>query len=211
MKVQPMLVKRFSPLLVLALVVLWDYKPTFGQEQQRWLSEKFGFKNYLNGGSEVYTNSAREETAYNVKSEHIALAWSLFGTLVPVTAGILIRDNDLYEGADGILIVGGVIVGPSLGYFYGGCAGEGLLWLGIRACLISIPAVLRETSPNAEDGRAIFFILGLLAFTSAVADISQVEEAVRKRNQSMEKTTLTVTPKFFYGSKANGLELKIMF
>jgi hypothetical protein len=65
------------------------------------------------------------------KSQATALAWSVFGTAVPlITATALSgKGNPALENT---LLLSGLLVGPSLGQFYAGSTPHGLLALGIR-------------------------------------------------------------------------------
>lgn len=62
-----------------------------------------------------------------------AYAWAIGGTLVPITAamvmGNLRNDNGPLAGT---LVGSGVLLGPSLGQFYTGSLGQGFAGLGIR-------------------------------------------------------------------------------
>lgn len=63
------------------------------------------------------------------KSEGMAIALSVLGTAIPVLVG-----NRMSGGGDlaGSLMVGGMVLGPSLGQFYAGSLGRGMLGTGIR-------------------------------------------------------------------------------
>src|SRR5262245_9485028 len=74
--------------------------------------------------------------------ERHAYRASLWGTLIPVTAGTILWASELPASPEGkdrtgaaLLIAGGLTFGPSFGYSSAGLGGRGLQGIGLRAGL----------------------------------------------------------------------------
>lgn len=178
-------------------------------------------------------------------SEGTATQLSVFGTLIPIGLGAFIassrhgREHQFqyvrewsvdtvtvthYEGPNQtlpkILISSGLIIGPSLGYFYAGRPGRAFAGMGLRTA-IGFGALIGafatcgwgcgpgEGAYNAAWG--IMALGGAVVVGSAIHDISKVDDAVRAQNQKRENPRLSVIPEYFPGHKAIGLRAKIAF
>jgi hypothetical protein len=155
-----------------------------------------------------------------VRSESTAKALSLWSTVIPITAGMVLGNND-HTPVGGALILTGIIVGPSTGYFYGNCAGRGAQGILIRIATGGVTVALTFAVANSYDPDESFseFAAGTMAIGvaglgtavimyEAIHDISQVKSEVRKHNAGISSMSLSVAPKFFAQSKAFGLELR---
>lgn len=178
---------------------------------------------------------ALESKAYN---------WSKYSFLVPIAAGGLVlkfqkREHlqeygsngqvlwDHYEDPDHtlpvILICGGLIIGPSAGYFAGGCPERGLagilLRVGTAGLTVAIVAVAANAAKDDEfmDFSNLFAVatFGALGATAilfeAAYDISHVKQSVRIQALQKEKAVVSVAPALFGGGSAPGMELKVTF
>ena len=178
-------------------------------------------------------------------SEGTATQLSVFGTLIPIGLGAFIassrhgreyqhqyssewyggpRTVTIHEGPDQtvpvLLISSGIIIGPSLGYFYAGRPGRAFAGMGLRTA-IGFGALIGafatcgwgcgpgEGAYNAAWG--IMAVGGAVVLGSAIHDISDADNAVRARNQKRQNPKLSVIPEYFPGHKAIGLRAKIAF
>ncbi|MGZ7046482.1 MAG: hypothetical protein ACXVJK_09160 [Candidatus Aminicenantales bacterium] len=102
----------------------------------------------------------------------------------------------------------GTLVGPSVGYFYGGCVGRGVLGLVLRAGVdyLAIGAAIGKDDPS--------FGWGMLAVIvgATVLDAALVKSTVRKHNQAImaqRRVTFAVAP--FALPKGAGVRLHLSF
>ncbi len=181
---------------------------------------------------------------YSPKSEKTALACSEVGLLGPAVIGAAIwatqsgktvnytakrwygpglndyvTYSDSYnEGPDRTvpiaLIASGVVFGPAVGYFQGGCLKEGLISIGKRTSILAGTYALGYlTFDNALDDNsltaAVLVSGGLLTIISAIHDVSAVKGAVREHNAARGK--FTVSPVYFPDTDAAGVGLSIRF
>lgn len=161
------------------------------------------------------------------KSESTALQWSLFGTLVPLAAGVglaaAVSGPDENPVPPLVLMGSGLIIGPSLGYFYGGRSNRGMqgiaIRLGMEAVFVTTAGIAVEKvgTSTLEDFSSIVAAVVILTvgqvfvLAHGIYDIANVKSEVRKYNQSLKKTNLMVMPKYFAQSKVPGVQLQISF
>jgi len=134
--------------------------------------------------------SAQAQDAYRARSPGTALAMSAFGTLVPI--GLVLAGATGDEG--GGLVLGGLLLGPSLGYLYGGETGRGLRGIGVRAGVVAVTGLAAAgicsagcnffEDDNGAFGAAAVILLAGIVTTSvlAIRDVVRVDDAVRARN-----------------------------
>jgi len=150
-----------------------------------------------------------------LKSETTALQYSLYGTLFPV--GISLASKSGYE-----LAIAGVLVGPSLGYFYGGKADRGMKGILIRTGTVALTWVIGGIAAQSAGGgfsglEAAIKVCAVgagVVLIEAIYDIATVKSTVRKHNEELRQknqTSVTLLPKYFADSGAGGLELRITF
>lgn len=195
--------------------------------------------------------SAQDKTFFNSnykpKSETNALIWSVSGTFLPVATGLGILFTDkgkikrhynpytdhwyTYRESPNptlpiILMISGVVVGPSFGYFYGGCNNRGvrgiLVRVGTGALTLAIGGSIATSHRSDEwmdfSGLVAFIVVcavgSVVILGEAIIDIVEVSEAVRERNEESRQknqTSVTLMPKYFADSGVGGLELRIRF
>ena len=155
---------------------------------------------------------------FQPKSEGAASAWSLLGTAIPVATGIAMAHNHELVTPGVLLVASGIIVGPSLGYFYGGCGNRGGTGIAIRLGLGTLTfggMVIGASSSSGWDGLGIavgVFLAGSGVITiHALYDIAKVESTVRKHNQKMQARSLGIVPTYSPDSDAAGLALQMTF
>jgi len=133
-------------------------------------------------------------------SENTALTLSVVGTVATLAS---------FYTRNGYLVWGGIVFGPSLGFFYGDCWGRGLLSAGLRfgASLAAI-AVAYEDDLSDTWG---YVWLGGMAL-STIVDLATVRRAVHRQNErrmARRKLNLDVSP--FAMPKGGGVQLKLSF
>jgi hypothetical protein len=181
------------------------------------------------------TTLALESRAYN---------WSKCSFLVPMAVGSLVlklqkRKHvqeygsngqvvwDHYEDPDHTLpvalICGGLILGPSAGYFAGGCPERGLSGILLRTATAGLTVGIVAVAANAaKDDEFLDFsniaaavTFGAVGATAilfeAAYDISHVKQAVRLQALQKKKAVVSVAPALFGGGNAPGMELKVIF
>lgn len=88
------------------------------------------------------------------KSAGLSIALSVLGSAVPVLTGLQMSKSG---NTANFMVMGGMLVGPSLGQFYAGSLGRGMLGTGIRTggafmALTGIVYLLNDFSCDVADG-----------------------------------------------------------
>ncbi len=175
----------------------------------------------------IQTTPSCAQDYYKPKSENAALALSLFGTILPVGTGIMLElDNDRESDVPFWLATGGLVVGPSFGYFYGGVerrAWKGIAFRTMVTCGtlfivalipdgVSIKQHFNSVRRDESSSDVILLAIGYgVVAISALTDISSVSNHVKKRNQKPWYGNFAVLPQYFPRHKATGLQLQIVF
>lgn len=129
---------------------------------------------------------------------------SLLGTLIPLPTLIL--------------TVPGIVVGPSLGYFYGGKPGRAWMGIGLRVAglggMVSSFAICGWDCGPGDSGYDMAWIVfiagGGLTVGSAIVDIATVKGAVRKRNEEVGAQPIaSIGPIYLPNAKTVGLGVRI--
>lgn len=141
----------------------------------------------------------------NLKSEDKALSYSLIGTLLPTASLILMGP--------------GLIVGPSIGYFYAGMPGRA--WTGIGIRVIGVGGMISSFAICGWDcgpgqsaynvAWAVFLSSAGIMVSSAVYDIATVKAAVREHNATLGGLGETIAPVYFADTGALGVKLTYRF
>ena len=135
--------------------------------------------------------TARAQDVAAGPSAEGAYRTSLWGTVVPVTAGAAILvaqgSGEHDRTAPLLLLWGGSLFGPSFGYTQAGLGGRGWRGVGIRAGLelatltAAIAVCGMQCTNDQEDAANIIGIAGIgLVTVSAVYDIAHVRRNVRE-------------------------------
>ncbi|HXF49639.1 MAG TPA: hypothetical protein VNL73_09495 [Verrucomicrobiae bacterium] len=151
-----------------------------------------------------------------LKSPGRALAWSLCATILPNIIGISMdaaSDKEDVEMAAAVVANTGTVLGPSVGYFYGGVHKRGWTGGAIRGVFTGFFLLAANEAENSRgDGEELVAsAIATFIIVHAIVDIAQVDGAVRKRNQEMAQTGWQLAPKYFAKSKTPGLQLQITF
>jgi len=207
-----------SLFLVLVSTSLWNSKPILAEQNSNlWLTEKFSLESHVNYKTQDSLNQAQLSANLNQKSENAALALSALGTLIPIGLGLAATGaSEGPEGSPlpGIMILSGVLVGPSLGYFYGGLPWRGLASMGLRlGGTVAVGAAIAISWNDADNSSAemLAWSGAALLVGSMVYDIASVKRTVRKHNRSLREKALIITPAYFAKSGAAGLQMQIKF
>ncbi len=166
--------------------------------------------------------------SFRLKSPGRALGISGTCTIMPVAAGLMWassgEDSDMTGPA--ILLMSGIMVGPSAGYFYGDCGERGVQGLALRTGIMALTmaaggfaAGRGSDAAMSYDGMAAGLAvaaLGLGVITvHSLYDIGKVSSTVENRNQKLitqhDQTSVTLAPAYFADSGAGGLELTVSF
>ncbi len=192
-------------------------------------------------------------SGFGHKSGNNAFLCSALGTFIPVVAGVAWwRFDDprqktrtystysgqpyyqwsnygdyYYENPDRTvpicLILSGLTIGPSLGYFYGGCTSRGVTGLIIRvgtgAVVGGVCWGLAEHSAGsgleaAVAGVAVGTAGALIILSDAIYDLAKVKCNVEKNNAKraqQSSPSVILLPKYFADSGASGLQLEVNF
>ncbi|UCC80434.1 MAG: hypothetical protein JSW64_03470 [Candidatus Zixiibacteriota bacterium] len=171
-----------------------------------------------------------------LKSPVRAAQYSMMGVLLPIAAGVALWQIDSpdspygYENPDRtipvMLIVSGVVLGPSAGYFYGGCPERGATGILIRVGTGALTAVAAKAAADAHESDGFMDFSGLEAALTvgaigsgiivieAIADMALVKGAVEKKNiriGQQKGPEVTLLPTYFADSGATGLQLNVTF
>lgn len=138
------------------------------------------------------------------KTDRYAYSAALTGTLLPIGLGsfLLYTQSDGMAGVGGVLLAGGLLVGPSTGQFYAGSIGHGLLGTGIRTlgvALILGGAVNNTTSLSclereagqepceSKGGSALSLLGGATLLGGTIYSLAETHFAVARHHQRRER------------------------
>ena len=158
-------------------------------------------------------------------SESVALNRSLWGTIVPIGLGLAMAASAGNEGPNGsgeigalgfMAFTGGLVVGPSLGYFYAGERGRawrglGLRILGYGALFGAVAASWDCYGDECRAGAALAVVGSAMTLGSAIYDIASVRGAVRRRNEAAEGRSVRVAPMYSSRRHTAGVSVRLTF
>jgi hypothetical protein len=139
--------------------------------------------------------------AYGLPSDSVATALSAIGTAAAVAG--LFSDSPW-------LALGGLALGPSLGFLYGGCWGRGLLTAGLRFGATFAFAAYALSNEGMGEWAVSAWLVGMTG--SAILDMATVGRAVRRQNQArLSRRGLQVDLSPFAMPKGGGLQVRLSF
>jgi len=110
---------------------------------------------------------------------------------------------------NGYIAWAGLTFGPSLGFFYGGCWGRGLLTAGLRFC-VTAAAIAVAFNDDLDETWGYMWLGGLAV--SAVVDMATVKRAVSKHNARIAaRRGLQLNASPFVLPKGAGVRLQLSF
>jgi asparagine N-glycosylation enzyme membrane subunit Stt3 len=155
-----------------------------------------------------------------------AAQYSVMGALIPVTAGLACLKMDGPKTIPAVFILSGVFLGPSAGYFYGGCPERGATGILLRVGTATLTGLAAREAARAHQSDEFMDFSGLEAaltvgaigsgiiLIESIVDIALVKGVVEKKNierARQAETNVTLLPAYFADSDAGGLELNITF
>lgn len=135
------------------------------------------------------------------KSESAALLLSLAGSVLPVVAGLTVNNSELGS----YLFGSGILIGPSLGYFYCSNGEKGLKSIGIRAGLCTGTLVLG----SVFNSRGIVYLGAGSVIIQGVSDILNAPNTVREYNQYLDDFSFALAPP--YDAEKGALMLRFTY
>jgi len=159
-------------------------------------------------------------------SESGAFGRSLLGTLIPVGLGWAMMasaydnsglDENTAAGTVGALsFTAGLLVGPSLGYFYAGQSGRawrgvGLRVLGLGAAVVAAAASWDCYGDECDTAGVVALLGSAVTLGSAIYDIATVRGAVRRSNDEARGVSVSVAPTYSSRRHAAGVSVQLKF
>ena len=150
----------------------------------------------------------KETTAFTLSLTGALASWGMM--LVFAAAASDEGESTIISVLGGVAIAG-IMVGPSLGNFYGGCWGRGLLMTGLRVGA-SVAAIAYSMYYDESDNTAVVALwLGTL-IGSAIYECATVKSAVRKHNAArLAKRNLKLAVAPFPVRRGAGLSVQLSF
>jgi hypothetical protein len=154
-----------------------------------------------------------------MKSPGMATTLSLLGTIVPIGTSFAFGEGQ--EGLASVLFLGGLLVGPSLGYFYAGEMGSAFKGIGLRTAVLGATVGLAAAVCSggcdivfgSDDGAdaAVAILLGGLVATGILAgrDVARVDNSVRARNERIVRSAVSIGLQYVPEARAPGLVLTL--
>ena len=207
-----------------AVFILLSSSFVFGQYNPLKMTDDSEFR-----FSQKVFPSAEIENDFHPKKVEVAFILSTSVPLVSFFTGKSLLQNDIdIPGA--ILVVGGIIIGPSAGNMYAKnhkavgkgigmrLLGGGMLtvgtYMGLLEHLERQPqgGVRNDMDELSEITAAVLFLSGAaLILYSTIQDLFNSMENVRKYNQRNESQKFTLTPTYFPKEKAPGISVSLSF
>jgi hypothetical protein len=174
----------------------------------------------------------------DLPSPNKALSWSLGWTLAPIAAGAAIwsmqkptvHTTTYYTSSEDpnrtlplVLIATGVIIGPSVGYFYGDCGDRGSTGIAIRGIVAGVTIVAATAVENSYHSSGFMDFSGLEAAITAGAvgcgivvidsiyDLCLVKKNVQSQNNRKLATRVNLTPGIASDGATPTLNLSVAF
>ena len=146
----------------------------------------------------------KEKTAFTLSLTGALASWGL------MLVSIAVAPEDV-PSEMGVAAVAGIMIGPSLGCFYGGCWGRGLLMTGLRVG-VSMAAIAYSLENDEEDNTAVGVLMVGTLIGSAIYECATVKSAVRKHNAArLAKRNLKLAVAPFAVRRGAGLSVQLSF
>lgn len=150
----------------------------------------------------------KEKKAFTLSLTGTLASWGLMlVSFVPATGDAPSETSS----ALGIAGVAGIMIGPSLGSFYGGCWGRGLLLTGLRVG-VTMLAIGYFMENDEKDNTAVGALMVGALIGSAIYECATVKSAVRKHNAAhLAKQNMKIAVAPFAVRKGAGLNVQMSF
>ena len=172
------------------------------------------------GAQESGSSRAGTPMRVKLKSEKKAMTMSIAATVVPWAVFLPLGLRESHEpgmnGGEAVALVAALAIpiGPSLGYFYAGATGRGLLGMGLR--LVGIAGILgggfgRDAS--GDEGLMTGFIVGGVCALagSYIWDFAGLKRAVRRHNLKVQGLQVAMAPVVSTRTRALGMQVRLSF
>ena len=135
-------------------------------------------------------------------------------TVFPTLAGIALIAGDNESEAGTLLFMGGLTLGPAIGYFSTGRVGRGMAGFGIRTgvfigSLVAGCALGWDTCSGSQESTGTAVVVGGLAITAALAVYDIVK--VRRKLPAETAARATVYPTYVAATKSPGIGIRVTF
>ena len=135
-------------------------------------------------------------------------------TVLPTLAGIAVIAGDTESGAGYLLFMGGLTLGPAIGYFSTGRVGRGMAGFGIRTGVFigsfgAAFAICWDNCSGSQESTAAAVLVGGLAITAALAVYDIVK--VRRKLPAETAARATVYPTYVAATKSPGIGIRVTF
>lgn len=162
-------------------------------------------------------NSEQPVASVKEKSPRTAFLLSVLGTTFPFALSL--ASNRIQSNVFTFAVGSAFLVGPSLGFFYGGLIGRGLVGVGLRALggglmvigIVNLVEAIFGEENSAESVTIPFYAGAGIVIGSIIWDLATVKSAVRKRNEKIRERTLALSPFLNPRTRTVGLSLQISF
>ncbi len=135
-------------------------------------------------------------------------------TVLPTLAGIAVIAGDTESGAGYLLFMGGLTLGPAIGYFSTGRVGRGMAGFGIRTgvfigSFVAAFGICGGTCSDSQRSTGTAVLVGGLAITAALAVYDIVK--VRRKLPAETAARATVYPTYVAATKSPGIGIRVTF
>lgn len=156
-----------------------------------------------------------------LKSEKKAMTMSIVATVVPWAVFLPLGLRESHEpglnGGETVALVAflAIPLGPSLGYFYAGATGRGLLGMGLR--LVGMAGIIGGSASLFNDDADESLMTGLVVAGACVLagsyilDFAGLKKAVRRHNLKVQGLQVSLAPVVSPRSKTLGFQLRLGF
>ncbi|HYR53042.1 MAG TPA: hypothetical protein VET83_10575 [Candidatus Dormibacteraeota bacterium] len=146
------------------------------------------------------------------RSASKAFLFSFLGTAVPIGVGSAIASSgeiNLDDAGPTSLVLGGFVVGPSLGHFYAGKSGRALAGIGIRtAAILGMAVSVGESWDHQSTGADVLGGVSLgVGCASVIFDIATAGNSAKKHNRLAGGNRICLAPALI--GSAPGLRLDL--
>jgi hypothetical protein len=151
-----------------------------------------------------------EQMENGLKSGSTALTLSLLASAVPGAVGLSAQSEGADNAGSGLLLLGALIVGPSVGHFYADRPGRAFAGIGIRAAAAAGlgAAVAMSWNKTSEPAKLLAGASIAVGGGSILWDILSAPRSVRLHNEK-SRPRLSVTPTGI--GKAGGVQMTVRF
>lgn len=235
--------KRIFLLTVLIMIFAASI-PGTPLRAQSVLDKPYPVKHLWIDSSKIARHPNSPNSNPRLPSERTAVCLSTSATLIPITAAIIIiklqepdhiieydshgyLTRDYFKDPDRTipvaLIISGVIIGPSIGYFYGDCSGRAIsgialrMFVGTATCLIANAAANSGSHDEFLDfsglskAIAIGSIGSAIIVLSAVYDLTRIRSTIKNHNEKASAAAISLNPIIFAHGALFGLQLTAHF